>query len=60
MEAGDDKVVGDLRQRVQGNASGVQVAWAYWHVATFRAGKAIRMEFFADRSEAFKAVGLEE
>ena len=60
MEAGDDKVVGDLRQEVQGKASGVQVAWAYWQVVTLREGRAIRIEFFADRAEALKAAGLEE
>jgi ketosteroid isomerase-like protein len=60
MEVGEDKVVGDLRQEVRGSASGVQVAWAYWQVVTLRKGRAIRIEFFPDRAEALKAVGLEE
>src|SRR5215472_17010652 len=45
-EAGHDKIVADLRQQVQGKASGVQVAWAYWQVVTFREGRALRMEYF--------------
>jgi ketosteroid isomerase-like protein len=60
MEVGDDKVVGDLRQEVQGKASGAQVVWAFWLVATLREGRVVRNEFFRDRAEALKAVGLEE
>jgi len=60
MEVGDDKVVADLRQEVQGKASGVRVGWAFWLVATFRETKQFRIEFFANRAEALKAVGLEE
>lgn len=31
---------------------------AKWQVATFRNGKALRLEWFADRSEALEAAGL--
>jgi hypothetical protein len=33
---------------------------SYWQVATFRNGKILRMEWFADRAEALEAVGLRE
>jgi ketosteroid isomerase-like protein len=60
MEVGDDKIVADLRQEVQGKASGVPVAWAMSQVVTFREGKVTRVKFYSDRAAALKAVGLEE
>ena len=60
MEVGDDKIVAELRQDVQGKASGVPVEWAFWQVVTFRKGKLAHAEFYIDRMEALKAVGLEE
>lgn len=60
IDAGNDKVVVDMRREVRGKASGVSVAWRYWQVVTFRNGKALRIEWFADRAEAFEAAGLEE
>jgi ketosteroid isomerase-like protein len=60
MEVGDDKIVAGLRQEVQGKASGVPVAVAFWQVVTFREGKVARFEFYSDRAAALKAVSLEE
>jgi ketosteroid isomerase-like protein len=60
MEVGDDRILAALRQEVQGKASGVPVAVAFWQVVTFRKGKVARVEFYSDHAEAFKAVGLEE
>jgi ketosteroid isomerase-like protein len=60
IEAGDDKLVVDLRGEMRGKTSGVQVPWAFWLVVTHRDGKALRHEWFADRAEAFGAVGVAE
>jgi ketosteroid isomerase-like protein len=45
---------------MRGTASGAAVAWSYWHVVSFRQGKALRSEWFADRTEALEAAGLSE
>jgi ketosteroid isomerase-like protein len=58
IEAGNDKVVAHVRAEMQGKASGASVAWSYWQVATFRNGKTVRVEWFADRAQALEAVGL--
>jgi ketosteroid isomerase-like protein len=57
---GGSKVVADVRQEARGKESGATVAWRYWQVATFRAGKVLRFEWFADRAEALAAAGLAE
>jgi len=36
------------------------VLFSYWVVATFRDGRAIRVEWFADRAQALEAAGLRE
>jgi ketosteroid isomerase-like protein len=59
IDAGN-KVVADLRREVRGKASGASVAWSYWQVVTFRNGKLLRIEWFADRAEALEAGGLSE
>jgi ketosteroid isomerase-like protein len=46
--------------RARGKESGVEVTTPTSLVATFRDGKMLRAEDFAERSEALKAVGLEE
>ena len=60
IDAGNDKLVVDMRREVRGKASGAALTWRYWQVATIRNGKLLRIEWFADRAEALKAVGLEE
>jgi ketosteroid isomerase-like protein len=60
IDAGNDKVVADVRREVRGKASGASVAWSYWLVVTFRNGKHLRMEWFANRAEALEAVGLRD
>jgi ketosteroid isomerase-like protein len=59
IDAGKDKVVANQLREMLGRASGAGVAWSYWVVCTFRDGRLLRMEWFADRSEALKA-GFEE
>ena len=46
--------------RVRGKESGVEVTTPTAIVATFRDGKMVRVEDYRERSEALKAVGLEE
>jgi ketosteroid isomerase-like protein len=60
IDAGNDKVVAELRAQMRGKASGASVAWSYWSVVTFRHGKALRSEWFTDRAEALEAAGLSE
>ena len=59
-EAGDDKLVTHVRADIQGKASGASVVFSYWMVTTFRNGKILRIEYFAERAEALEAVGLRE
>jgi ketosteroid isomerase-like protein len=60
IDAGNDKVMADIRREVRGKASGATVAWGYWQVVTFRNGKFIRIEWFGDRTDASEAAGLRE
>jgi uncharacterized protein len=55
-----DHVVVLARYRGRGKGGGVPVDTKGAHVWTLRNGKAIRLEIFADRSRALKAVGLED
>ena len=36
------------------------MVWSFWVVLTFRRGKVLRQEWFADRAEALEAAGLSE
>jgi ketosteroid isomerase-like protein len=58
LEAGSDKVLVHQRNKMRGRASGVDVELNYWVVVTFRAGKILREEWFANRAEALEAAGL--
>ena len=57
IDAGDSVVVAVL-QRGEGSQSGAATELRYFHVWSFRGGKAIRLENFRERSEALAAVGL--
>jgi ketosteroid isomerase-like protein len=57
---GDDKIVAHQRRDLRGKASGVEVEYDYWVVLTVRDGKALRLEWFADRETALEAAGLRE
>jgi ketosteroid isomerase-like protein len=56
-DAGDSVVVAML-QRGVGGGSGVETELRYFHVWSFRGGKAIRLETFRERAEALEAVGI--
>jgi ketosteroid isomerase-like protein len=60
IEAGSDRYVVNARREGRGRASGAGVEFSYWVVITYRDGKAFRFEWFAERGEAFEAVGLAE
>jgi ketosteroid isomerase-like protein len=60
IDTGNDTVVADMRRVAQGKASGASVAWRYWQVCTFRNGKALRIEWFAERVDALARVGQRE
>ena len=58
-DAGDDRVVGVLRQRGRPKSTGVSVDMRYAQVFTVRDGKQVRMEMYNDPDEALQAVGIE-
>src|ERR1700730_4740961 len=55
-----DRLIAFGTVRVRGKESGIEVTTPTAMVATFRDGKMIRAEDFRERSEALKAVWLEE
>jgi ketosteroid isomerase-like protein len=59
IETGD-KVVCTLRQRGIVKGSGVEVTMALANVWTFRDGKIVRVQLYADADEAFEAVGIRD
>jgi ketosteroid isomerase-like protein len=59
VDAGDAVVV-PVRQTGRGKGSGIGVDVRYILVFKLHEGKAVRVESYYDRREAFKAVGLEE
>ena len=60
IDAGEDKVVVEVRQAARGAASGAPVEIALWYVFTVRARKAIRADVFVDEAQAFEAAELRE
>ncbi len=60
FDAGADKVVANQRREMRGKASGAVIVYDFWVVITFRAGKQVRWEWFADRADALQAAGLSE
>ena len=59
-DAGDDRVVGILRQRGRAKSTGLPIDMQYGQVVTLRDGKQVRMEMYADPDEALQAVGLRD
>jgi ketosteroid isomerase-like protein len=55
-----DRLIAFGTVHVRGKESGIEVTTPTAMVATFRDGKMVRAEDFSERSEALKAVGLEE
>jgi ketosteroid isomerase-like protein len=59
-DAGADKALVHQRHDTRGRASGAEVDINHWVVVTFRNGKIVREQWFADRAEALEAAGLRE
>jgi ketosteroid isomerase-like protein len=60
LDAGDH-VATRLRFYGRGKGSGAELETEMYHqVATFRAGRMVRIEYFGDWSEALEAAGLRE
>ena len=60
LDAGDH-VVTRLRHHGRGKESGIAIDEELYHqVATFHAGKIVRLEYFVEWSEALAAAGLSE
>lgn len=55
-----DKVVAIVRQRARSTTTGLPVEMVFGQVWTFRDGKEVRMEMYADPAEALRATGLHE
>jgi ketosteroid isomerase-like protein len=56
----NDRVVVTVRYRARGRGSGVEVDARLYDVFTLRDGKIVRMDQFAERSEALEAAKLLE
>ena len=59
IPAGDSVIVA-VRQRGEGEASGAVTEFRYFHLWTFRGGRAIRLETIRERSQALEAAGLSD
>jgi ketosteroid isomerase-like protein len=60
IDAGD-RVATRLRHHGRGKESGLEIDEELYHqVATFRDGRIVRMEYFAEWDEALQAAGLRE
>jgi ketosteroid isomerase-like protein len=55
-----DQVLARLTARGRGKQSGVETAWEFWQLWTYRDGKAVHGRGFTDREEALEAAGLRE
>ena len=55
-----DQVLAWLTARGRGKQSGVETAWEFWQVWTYRDGRAVSGRGFTDRDEALEAAGLRE
>ena len=59
-DAGNDQVVGLFTMVVKGRGSGVELRRADALVASFRAGKVVKLGYYNDQGQALRAVGLGE
>lgn len=59
-EVSHGDLVAHIRGELQGKVSGAPVIFSFWQVVKMRNGTAVRIEWFTDRGDALKAVGLAE
>jgi ketosteroid isomerase-like protein len=55
-----DSIVAAVTQRGTGSGSGAATEFRYFHLWTFRGGKAIRLETIRERDDALAAAGLSD
>jgi ketosteroid isomerase-like protein len=60
IESGTDKVAVNTWRETRGKASGAGITFSYWSVTTLRDGRAIRVEWSANRADALEAAGVRE
>ncbi len=60
IDGGNDKIAALVGRRVHGKTSGIEFAFDFWWVVTFRDGKALRSEGFANRADALEAAGVSD
>jgi ketosteroid isomerase-like protein len=58
MRSHGDKVLVEVRQRMEGAASGLPISMELFQIWTVREGLATRMEMYTDRGQALEASGL--
>ena len=58
MRSHGDKVLVEVRQRMEGAASGLPISMELFQVWTVRDGLATSMEMYTDRTQALEASGL--
>lgn len=56
----DEIVLWRSSARARGKASGAEVSQDFWHLATFRDGKVVRIEHHRSEAEGLEAAGLSE
>jgi ketosteroid isomerase-like protein len=56
----DERLLVSANHRGRGRTSGIAVAATTWYAFTVIGGKITRLELYADRGDALKAVGIEE
>lgn len=56
---GEGTLVAQLQGEMAGKTSGAPVVWSFHLVVTVRDGRALRLNWFTDRDEAFAAAGIE-
>jgi ketosteroid isomerase-like protein len=55
-----DRVFAEVKQRMRGKGSGVEVPLTAWQVITLRDGQISSQAFFLDKAEALEAAGMSE
>ncbi len=60
LDAGGDRVLALLDQRMRGRTTGIDLPLVYAQLFTFREGLVVHWKFYADQAHALEAVGLSE
>ncbi len=60
LQAVGDSILATVVMRVRGKVGGVPGDLRFFHLWTFRGGKAIRLDVMPEREQAFEALGLAE